>query len=274
MEFLTNWAAERQKRKQARYERNKIAKIAHFSKQHGIKQPFDYQFRTDTLAGLYLDLLKNALIRDRITMLGAHKLDTLRYCVEDCLDNDIAGDIIETGVWKGGATIYFTGILKAHGVTDRKVFVADSFAGLPPPDARKWPQDEGDTHHTRTDLAIGLEEVRANFSSFNLLLDNVVFIEGFFEDSLPAAPIERLSVLRLDGDMYGSTMTALEQLYHKLEIGGYLILDDWLLHGAREALLDFRERLDITEPMHEDYSGIFWQKTMTTEAPKPGENDR
>jgi hypothetical protein len=272
MDFIENWAAERKKRKQARYERNKIAKIAHFSKRYGIKEQFEYRFDTNTLPGLYLDLLKKSLLRDRITMLGEHKLDTLRYCVEDCLKNDIDGDIIETGVWKGGATIYFTGILKAHGVTNRKVFVADSFAGLPPPDAEKWPQDRGDTHHTRDDLAIGLEEVQENFRSFNLLLDNVIFIKGFFEDSLPSAKIEKLSVLRLDGDMYGSTMTALEQLYHKLEIGGYLILDDWLLQGARDALLDFRKNIGIIEPMHEDYSGVFWQKTMPTEPPEPGTN--
>ena len=74
-------------------------------------------------------------------MLGEHKLDTLRYCVEDCLTRSVAGDIIETGVWKGGATIYLAGILKAHGDASRRVFVADSFEGLPRPDVKKWPRD-------------------------------------------------------------------------------------------------------------------------------------
>ena len=77
----------------------------------------------------------------------------------------------------------------------------------------------------------------------------------------------KLALLRLDGDMYGSTMTVLEQLYHKLEIGGYLILDDWLISGARQALLDFRERLGIEEALYEDFSGVFWKKTMATAAP-------
>lgn len=76
----------------------------------------------------------------------------------------------------------------------------------------------------------------------------------------------KLAVLRLDGDMYGSTMTVLEQLYHKLEIGGYLILDDWLISGARQALLVFRERLGIKEALYEDFSGVFWKKTMATDA--------
>lgn len=267
MNIIQKVSENRSRKKKERYERNKIEKIAYFSKKYGVKKLEEYVFGTNSLKDLYLDLLKQSIIRDKLSMLGEHKLNTLRYCVEDCLENNIDGDIIETGVWKGGATIYFSGILMANSSTGKKVFVADSFAGLPPPDETKWPQDKGDTHHTRNDLAISLEEVKANFARFSLLLDNVIFVKGFFEDSLKSAGIEKLSVLRLDGDMYGSTITVLEQLYHKLEIGGYLILDDWLLQGAREALLDFRARLKITEPLYEDYSGVFWQKSMLTEAP-------
>jgi hypothetical protein len=65
--------------------------------------------------------------------------------------------------------------------------------------------------------------------------------------------------------MYGSTMTVLEQPYHKLSVGGFLILDDWLLSGARQALLDFRDRVGITEPLYQDFSGVYWQKTKKTE---------
>ena len=200
----------------------------------------------------------------QVSMLGEQKLDTLRYCTEECLRSGIAGDIIETGVWKGGATIYLAGILKAHKVTSKKVFAADSFEGLPRPDEEKWPQDKGGKHYTRDDLAISLEEVQANFKRFDLLSDNVIFVKGFFEDSLRTANIDKLSILRLDGDMYGSTMTVLRQLYHKLEVGGYLILDDWLLTGAREALLDFRDQVGIKEELYQDFSGVFWKKSMET----------
>ena len=198
-------------------------------------------------------------------MLGSRKLDTLRHCAEHCLREGIDGDFIETGVWKGGATILLAGVLQAWGNKDKKVFVADSFAGLPPPDENKYPLDKGDTHHTREDLAIGLDEVKANFARFELLSDRIVFIEGFFEESLRSAPVDDLALLRLDGDMYGSTMTVLEQLYHKLSVGGFLILDDWLLSGARQALLDFRDRVGITEPLYQDFSGVYWQKAKTTE---------
>ncbi|UCH48169.1 MAG: class I SAM-dependent methyltransferase [Betaproteobacteria bacterium] len=220
----------------------------------------EYTFATGSPADLYLETLKTQIMEQRVSMLGSRKLDTLRFCTEDILHRDVPGDLIETGVWRGGATIYLAGILKALGNRDKTVLVADSFAGLPPPDEEKWPQDRGDTHHAKKDLAVSLEEVKDNFARFDLLADNVRFIKGFFEESLGDAGIEKLALLRLDGDMYGSTMTVLDQLYHKLEPGGYLILDDWLLDGARQALLDFREKMAITEVMYQDFSGVFWQK--------------
>ncbi len=267
MEFIKIISEKRKKRKKEKYDRNKLEKISYYSEKYGIKKRVECNFGNDNLKDLYLDLLKKKILEDKVSMLGDHKLDTLRYCTEDCLKNNISGDIIETGVWKGGATIYLAGILKANGNTDKKVFVADSFEGLPPPDEKKWPKDKGDTHHTRKDLAISLEEVKANFKYFNLLSDNIIFVKGFFENSLKTSDIQKLAVLRLDGDMYGSTMSVLEQLYHKLEIGGYLILDDWLLQGAREALLDFREKMAIKEDLLEDFSGVFWRKSMVTREP-------
>ena len=267
MEYFQKFNERKKQKKRQRYEQNKLIKIRTFAEKHGVKTAAEYRFGSSSLPDLYLDLLKKSILADQVSMLPGHKLDTLRYCIEDCLKNSITGDIIETGVWKGGATIYCAGILKAHGNTDKKIFVADSFEGLPPPDAVKWPEDKGDTSYERTDLAISVEDVKDNFRNFNLLSENIVFIQGFFEHSLQSADIQKLAVLRLDGDMYGSTMTVLEQLYHKLEIGGYLILDDWLISGARQALLDFRERLGIKEALYEDFSGVFWKKTMATAAP-------
>jgi len=264
MHSFSQWKAERKKNK---YNRRKRKKIALYAEKYGIQKFKEYRFDSANQDRIDLDLLKKNLLENKITMLGAHKLDTLRFCIEDCLKNAIDGDIIETGVWKGGATIYMAGILKKNGDTTKKLFVADSFEGLPPPDEEKWPQDKGDTHHTQDQLAISLEEVKENFKSFGLYADNIVFVKGFFEDSLKTANIEKLSVLRLDGDMYGSTMTVLKQLYHKLEVGGYLILDDWLLKGAREALLDFREKMGIREVIYEDFSGVFWKKTHSTDEP-------
>lgn len=196
------------------------------------------------------------------TMIGYKRLQNIQDCAEDVIRNKIPGDFIETGVWKGGATIFMRGILKHYGES-RKVFVADSFEGLPPPDPR-YPADNGDTHHTLQFLSIPLEVVQDNFRRYDLLDENVVFVKGFFEHSLKNAPIDSLAILRLDGDMYSSTIQVLEQLYDKVSVGGYIIVDDFGLPGCRKAIEDFREKRNITDPiMPADYMGVYWKKTIT-----------
>ena len=174
-------------------------------------------------------------------MIGMKRLANVRTCVEDVLAEGVPGDLIETGAWRGGTTIYMRAILKVHGITERVVWVADSFAGLPRPDAIRYPRDEGDRLHTFPQLAVTLERVRENFRRDGLLDDQVRFLEGWFRDTLPTAPIETLAILRLDGDLYESTMQALECLYDKLSVGGYVIIDDYgNVAGCRQAVHDFR----------------------------------
>jgi O-methyltransferase len=198
------------------------------------------------------------------TMIGMKRLDNLQYCITEVLKDGIPGDLIETGVWRGGATIFMRGVLKAYGVRDRAVFVADSFQGLPPPDPAKAPADTGDIHWTFTDLAIPIEEVRANFKRYGLLDDQVRFLQGWFSDTLPNAPISQLSVMRLDGDMYESTMDALEALYDKLSPGGFAIIDDYgAIPACKAAVHDFREARGITEPIEIiDWTGAYWRKRL------------
>jgi hypothetical protein len=196
------------------------------------------------------------------TMIGLKRLDNLQFCVETVLREGVAGDLIETGVWRGGACIFMRGILKAHDVRDRRVYVADSFAGLPEPDADAYPADRGDVHHIHEFLAISQEQVAANFRRYGLLDDRVVFLKGWFKDTLPAAPMEQLAVLRLDGDMYGSTIEALTSLYPKLSVGGYCIIDDYALPGCRKAVDDFRREQGIADELKMiDWTGAFWRKT-------------
>jgi hypothetical protein len=195
-------------------------------------------------------------------MIGLKRLDNLEFCIEQVITNGVPGDFIETGVWRGGATIFMRAVLKAYGVTDRCVWVADSFEGLPPPDARKYPPDAGDRLHEATALAVSLEQVKANFDRYGLLDDQVRFLKGWFRDTLPAAPIERLAVLRLDGDMYQSSMDALVNLYPKVSQGGYVIVDDYgAIPACRQAVNDYRAANGITEEIRDiDWTGIFWQK--------------
>jgi len=199
---------------------------------------------------------------DAETMIGMKRLANLRSCVESVIAESIPGDLIETGVWRGGATIYMRAILKVYEVTNRTVWVADSFEGLPKPDTR-FSADAGDQHHLRKELAISVEDVRDNFRRYDLLDDQVKFLVGWFAHTLPTAPIDQLAVLRLDGDMYVSTMDALNALYHKVNVGGYVIVDDYgAVPACAQAVDDFRAEHGIISPLETiDWTGAFWRKS-------------
>jgi O-methyltransferase len=111
-------------------------------------------------------------------------------------------------------------------------------------------------------LAVSVDEVKANFQRYGLLDDQVRFLVGWFRDTLPTAPIERLAIARLDGDMYESTIQALDALYPKLSVGGYLIVDDYgAIASCKQAIDDFRAAHQIDDKIHEvDWTGIYWQR--------------
>ncbi|MFE0021515.1 TylF/MycF family methyltransferase [Amycolatopsis sp. NPDC059021] len=196
------------------------------------------------------------------TMVGMRRLDNLQFCVESVLADGVPGDLIETGVWRGGASIFARAVLAAHEVTDRLVWVADSFQGMPSPTESSRPSDRHVNLSLSNDvLAVSLEEVRSNFAKYGLLDERVRFLPGWFGETLPAAPVERLAVLRLDGDMYESTMDGLVHLYPKLSPGGYVIVDDYLLLGCREAVEEFRGGNGITDPIKDiDGCAAYWRR--------------
>ena len=195
------------------------------------------------------------------TMVGMKRLDNIQFCVETVLKEGVPGDLIETGVWRGGACIFMRSILAAYGDTQRKLYVADSFQGLPPPDEAKYPADKGDWLHTQEVLAVSLEQVKANFANYGLLDGQVEFLKGWFKDTLPSAPMEKLAVMRLDGDLYQSTMEALESLYPRLSPGGFCIIDDYALRTCQLAVDDFRKQRGILETLEVvDWTGRFWRK--------------
>ena len=192
------------------------------------------------------------------TMVGRERLRNLENCLNYVRKNNIDGDFIETGVWRGGACIFVKKYLDMYEM-NRKVFVADSFKGLPPPEI---PQDEGANYHMFPELAISLEKVTSYFKQYGCLDDNVVFLEGWFKDTLPNnEKIEKLSILRMDGDMYKSTMDVFESCYHKLSVGGFCIIDDWCIPDCREAVEDWWKILGVS-PAYVDIDGssIYWQK--------------
>lgn len=194
-------------------------------------------------------------------MIGLKRLDQLQHAVETVLADRIPGDLIETGVWRGGACIFMRAILAAYGETSRTVWLADSFQGLPPPDAGAFPADDGVDWSHVDELAIPLEQVQANFRRYGLLDEHVRFLAGWFRDTLPTAPVEQLAILRLDGDLYESTMIALDSLYPKLSPGGFVIVDDYAVPPCRQAVDDFRRSHGISEPLGQvDWTGAHWRK--------------
>lgn len=195
------------------------------------------------------------------SMIGRKRLDNIQYCMETVLADNVPGDFIETGIWRGGACIFMRGVLLAYGITDRIVWAADSFEGVPPP---SWQEDAGfDISRTVLPvLAVPLDEVKELFARYGLLDAQVRFLQGWFKDTLPAAPIERLAILRLDGDLYESTMDALNPLYGKVAAGGFVIVDDYgSCPPCKRAIDDFRTRHGITAPLQTiDTHGVYWRK--------------
>jgi O-methyltransferase/8-demethyl-8-(2,3-dimethoxy-alpha-L-rhamnosyl)tetracenomycin-C 4'-O-methyltransferase len=197
------------------------------------------------------------------TMIGSVRMRNLRHLCETAILNDVPGDFIETGAWRGGACIYMRGVLAAYADTRRRVFVADSFSGLPPPNPELYAADAGDTHYAYTQLTVSRKEVEENFRRYDLLDEQVVFLEGWFKDTLPAAPIQKLAILRLDGDMYESTIQALDALYNKVSRGGFVIIDDYLLAPCAQAVNEFRSRHGITSPLIPiDGIAVWWEVTV------------
>ncbi len=202
-------------------------------------------------------------------MLPLSRLQNIQDCVLSAVADGVPGDLIETGVWRGGATIFMRGILKALDVRDRTVWVADSFEGLPEPDAEKFPI-EAKAHHgvvmkkAYQHFAVGLDEVQRNFEAYGLLDEQIRFLKGWFKDTLPTAPIEQLAVMRLDGDYYESTTDALNNLYDKLSVGGFAIIDDYgedTWTYCRAAVDDFRAARGIISPMvRVDSCCYYWRR--------------
>lgn len=197
-----------------------------------------------------------------LTMCGEASVRHLLGALETIVAEGVPGDLLEAGVWRGGLPIIMRAFLRVRDLADRRVWVADSFVGLPsapddPRDRVAYVLMEPIVH-----LAVSRAEVEQAFAFFGLLDAQVCFLEGWFADTLARAPIERLALIRLDGDFFESTMTSLEALYPKLSRGGYLIVDDYNLPlGCKDAVDEYRARHGISAPMESiNPQAVFWRK--------------
>lgn len=196
------------------------------------------------------------------TMIGRRRLHNIRQCVEAVVSEGVEGDLVEAGVWRGGAGIYMRALLETLGDSERLVWLADSFEGLPPPSVGAMPEDEGDTLWTYDALRVSLEEVKENFLKYGLLDDRVRFLKGWFEHTLQSSEINRIAVLRADGDMFSSTWATLTALEPRVSSGGFIIIDDYsALPGSKMAVDRYRVENSITaELIPIDWTGVYWKK--------------
>lgn len=196
------------------------------------------------------------------SMIGVYRLHNVYHVLKDVIENNIEGDFVETGVWKGGSCVLANAIIHEYKQEqERRVHLFDSFSGLPMPYMK---EDEGDIHHTHECLAISIETVKGVCSSYGLLTPNLVFRRGWFKDTMQnVSDIDKISVLRLDGDMYSSTIEVLDALYDKVPVGGYIIIDDWCLPGARQAVVDFTTKRKINPNLIAiDNASCYWKKEI------------
>ena len=197
-----------------------------------------------------------------LTMIGRIRLRSLRECCELVLRERIPGDFVETGIWRGGACIMMAAVLAAYDALERKVWGFDSFEGLPPPNPEIYPRDRGDQLHRFPQLAVSVDEVIENFRRMGLWSERVRLVKGWFKDTVPRAPIDRIAILRLDGDLYESTIQVLEGFYPKLSPGGFCIVDDYgAMPSCRVAIEDYRRDHGVSEPIVDiDGKGVLWRK--------------
>ncbi|HVT35014.1 MAG TPA: TylF/MycF/NovP-related O-methyltransferase [Nevskiaceae bacterium] len=204
-----------------------------------------------------------------VSMQPKVRLDNIRDCVKQVLADNVAGDFMETGVWRGGGCIYARAALDVYGGGERTVWVCDSFEGMPKPDAEKHPGeakffDSPMMQDMYNRLEATLPDVTRNFEAFQLLSDKVKFVKGWFKDTMPTVPVQQLAILRLDGDYYDSTMDVLKHMYGKVSPGGYVIVDDYGETGwanCRGATDDFRRDQNISAPLIKvDSKCWYWRK--------------
>ena|ERR1700761_1638038 len=179
-----------------------------------------------------------------LTQTTPERIFAFKNAVEYAINNDIAGDIVECGVWKGGSMMAAALTLLNLGVK-RRLYLFDTFAGMTKPTAvdRDYEGTSGFELlkiGALDDENIPLEEVRTNLRSTGYDENLITYIKGPVEETLPDKAPDTIAVLRLDTDWYESTRHELEHLFPRVSSGGVVIIDDYgHYEGARKAVDEF-----------------------------------
>src|SRR5882672_132321 len=193
------------------------------------------------------------------TMCSNARLRALHRGVRYVVQNEIRGDLVECGCARGGSAAFMALTLKelrAH----RRLWLFDTFEGLPAPT-----QDDPDYNIAKLwtgGCAASVEEVQDFLTGLGVN-NNVEFVSGLFQQSLPRSQVAEIALLHIDGDWYESVKACLEHLYNKVAPGGWIQLDDYgYWKGARRAVDEFLLKRGIRPHLEKvDYSGRVFRKT-------------
>jgi O-methyltransferase len=186
------------------------------------------------------------------TMTSADKLYALILATRYVAEHSIPGDIVECGVWRGGSMQAAARTLLSCGDTSRDLYLFDTFEGMPPPSDDDVRLADGSSaeellatsqRESKVWAVATLDDVQQGFESVPYPGEQVHFVKGLVQDTVPQEAPEQIAILRLDTDWYESTRHELEHLYPRLSPGGVLLIDDYgYWQGSRKAVDEFIEK--------------------------------
>ena len=202
-------------------------------------------------------------VKPGYSMLSTIRLLTLYQLVKEVQLQGLKGDIVECGVWNGGAcAIMAKSYQDAGGRNERSIWIFDSFEGLPPPGER---DGESVAKYYFKGFSQGnLDKVRLIFNKLSVPFDNVKVVKGWVEDTLPKNNLGPVALLHIDTNWYESVKVALDNIYDKIVVGGFIMVDDFFFfEGCRNAVLDFLKERGIEHKVQitkVDRSAVYFQK--------------
>ena len=190
-----------------------------------------------------------------ITMVGIERLYSLWCSVNYVVKNNIDGDIVECGVWRGGCCELIAKTLESLGNTSRRIYMYDTFEGMTKPeevdvsyDGKIKAKEMLELFEKKGNYEYGekgwcessIQHVHNVMAGTGYPMENVCLVKGKVEDTIPDVMPNNISILRLDTDWYESTKHEMLHLYKNLSQGGVLISDDYYYWtGCKKAIDDY-----------------------------------
>jgi len=205
-----------------------------------------------------LKKLAKQLINENYTLIDdLNRFDSIASYAEQI--NALDGDVVETGVWKGGMSIFLANVFP-----EKTIWVCDSFEGCQNPGDAKFQYSQ--ERHIYGMYGVSLEDVKKSFKNFGLDQPRIKYLKGFFRDSLEdkTCPIQKISLLRIDCDSYSATLEVLTSLYDKVVSGGLIVFDDSCLYEARDAIKKFIEMKNLSLPLYSPDLKTIYEKVPDT----------